>query len=207
MTPLLTALLVVTLRLDIRIYDSVGVSAADLNRARAQVGAILASVGIEPIWRPCHQSTCAGPLKPHEVALRLVTSGPQSATDSLGFSAIDVSQRAGTLGTIYEDRVRALAVRAGVDQGDLLGRAIAHEIGHLLIGTASHSRFGLMRAVWASDQLKRGLPSDWTFSGREGLELRRQLAARTATAPPLAPVALSVDAVAVGAVAPDGFDR
>jgi hypothetical protein len=55
---LMSALLVVNLQLVVRIYDSVGVPPADVERARASVGAILASVGIDPIWRPCHASTC-----------------------------------------------------------------------------------------------------------------------------------------------------
>jgi hypothetical protein len=124
-------------------------------------------------------STCTGPVKPHEVVLRFVRSSPGSAKDSLGSSLIDASQHAGSLGTIYADRVRALATQAGVDEGELLGRAIAHEIGHMLIGTSEHSRFGLMRAVWVTSELRRGQPSDWIFSGREGAELRQRLEART----------------------------
>ena len=146
MTFLMTALVVLNLQLVVRIYDSVGVAPADLDRARASVGAILASVGIEPIWRPCHIATCTGPVKPHEIAIRIVRSGPQSEKGSLGFSLIDVLQHAGSLGTMYEDRVRDLAAQAGVDDGELLGRAMAHEIGHLLIGTPTHARVGLMRA-------------------------------------------------------------
>jgi hypothetical protein len=179
MTILMTALVVVNLQLVVRIYDSVGVSPAELDRARASAGAILASVGIEPIWRPCHVSACTGPVKPHEIAIRVVRSGPESAKHSLGFSLIDVPRHAGSLGTIYEDRVRDLAAQAGVDDGELFGRAMAHEIGHMLIGAPTHSRFGLMRAVWATGELRRGLPSDWLFSKQEGPELRRRLAART----------------------------
>jgi hypothetical protein len=148
MTILMTALVVANLQLVVRIYDSVGVSPAELDRARASAGAILASVGIEPIWRPCHVSTCTGPVKPHEITIRVVRSSPQSEKDSLGFSVIDVPRHAGSLGTVYEDRVEDLAAQAGVDHGELLGRAMAHEIGHMLIGTPSHARFGLMRAVW-----------------------------------------------------------
>jgi len=175
----MAALVVVNLQLVVRVYDSVGVPPADVERARASVGAILASVGIDPIWRPCHVSTCTGPVKPHEVVLRFVKSSPGSARDSLGSSLIDVSQHAGSLGTIYADRVRALATQAGVDEGELLGRAIAHEIGHMLIGTSEHSRVGLMRAVWVTNELRRGQASDWVFSGREGAELRQRLEART----------------------------
>lgn len=179
MTILMAAILSAHLQLGIRLYDSAGLPQADLDRARAGVGAILASVGIEPIWRPCHVTTCIGPIKPHEVALRFVRSGPRSAAGSLGFSVIDVTQQSGWLGTIYLDRVQALAAQADVDEGELLGRAMAHEIGHMLIGRAAHARDGLMRAVWFSSELRRDRPSDWLFSRSEAAELRRRLAART----------------------------
>jgi hypothetical protein len=178
MTILMTALVVAHLQLVVRIYDSVGVSPAELDRARASAGAILTSVGIEPIWRPCHVETCTGPVKPHEIAIRIVRSGPASEKDSLGFSVIDVPRRAGSLGTIYQDRVEDLAAQAGVDLGELLGRAVVHEIGHMLIGTPAHARFGLMRAVWASGELRRDLSLDWVFSRSEGSELRRRLMTR-----------------------------
>lgn len=179
MNILITALVVANLQLVVRIYDSVGVSPVELDRARASVGAILASAGIDSIWRPCHASSCTGPVKPHEVALRVVRSTPGSAKDSLGFSVIDVSQGTGSLGTIYEDRIRALAAQGDVYEGELLGRAMAHEIGHMLIGTNGHSRLGLMRALWVSSELQRGLPSDWVFSGSDGAKLRQHLAARS----------------------------
>ena len=49
----------------------------------------------------------------------------------------------------------------------------------MLIGTSEHSRVGLMRAVWVTNELRRDQPSDWVFSGREGAELRQRLEART----------------------------
>jgi len=191
MTFLMTAFVVAQLQLGVRIYDSVGVSPAELDRARASAAAILTSAGIEPIWRPCHVDACIGPVKPHEIAIRIVRSSPASEKDSLGFSVIDVPRRRGSLGTIYEDRVRDLASQAGVEIGDLLGRAMVHEIGHMLIGTPGHSRFGLMRAVWASSELRRGLPFDWVFSRSEASELRRRLMARTLALVPPEPVMVS----------------
>ena len=167
--------MVANLQLVVRIYDSVGVSPADLDRARASAGAILASAGIEPIWRPCHVSPCTGPVKPHEIVIRVVTvDGPQERKglarllgDRRAAGARARSGRSTRIASAHSRR------RRDVDEGELLGRAMAHEIGHMLIGTPSHSRFGLMRAVWATGELRRGLPSDWMFSQRsEGSELR-----------------------------------
>ena len=74
---LMAALVVVNLQLVVRVYDSVGVPPADVERARASVGAILASVGIEPIWRPCHASDLHRTGRSRtRVVLRLVSSEP-----------------------------------------------------------------------------------------------------------------------------------
>jgi hypothetical protein len=110
-----------------------------------------------------------------------VKSGPWGARNSLGFSTIDTRKRAGTLATIFADRVEALAGEARVDSSSLLGRVIAHEIGHLLLGTTRHNRHGLMRALWLTTELRRDAPIDWMFSAEEGASMRRHLMERAAT--------------------------
>jgi hypothetical protein len=182
MSLLLAALLVAKLPLVVRVYDTTGMSASKLELARADVGQTLTAIGIEPIWRPCHATGCVGRPKPHEVSVRIVKSGPASEFGSLGYSSIDTEQQAGTLATIYADRVDSLAAEAGTDGGVLLGRVIAHEIGHLLLGAPEHGRQGLMRAVWRVEELRRERSIDWVFSGQEGALMRRHLVARAALA-------------------------
>jgi hypothetical protein len=182
MSLLLAALLVAKLPLVVHVYDTTGISASKLELARADVGQTLSAIGIDSIWHPCHATGCIGRPKPHEVSVRIVKSGLVAERDSLGYSSIDIEQQAGTLATIYVDRVDALAEQAGIDGGVLLGRAIAHEIGHLLLGTATHGLRGLMRPLWRMDELQRDRSIDWMFSGGEGDLMRRHLIARTALA-------------------------
>jgi hypothetical protein len=52
---------------------------------------------------------------------------------------------------IYSERVKDLAPRRRIDEGVLLGRVIAHEVGHLLLGGHDHSRTGLMTAGMETD--------------------------------------------------------
>jgi hypothetical protein len=183
MSLILTAVLAARLPLVVRTYDSAGVPGRVLEHARQAAGITLASAGLEPIWRPCHAQGCVSRPKPHEVEIRIVRATALSERGSLGFAAVDVAQRAGTLATIYLDRVDALAAQAGVDRGELLGRAIAHEIGHLILGTVDHPRHGLMRATWNAGELRRDMPLDWIFSEAQGTEMRLRLAARAAGQP------------------------
>ena len=151
--------------------------------------AILEDAGVDVGWINCSEavpavdtgpSRCAPPLKSNEVAVRIIrvqTSGYHREW-TLGESLLDPVRRIGTLATIYLDRVEWLARAGSVDAGTLLARAIAHEIGHLLLGTTAHSRRGLMRAVWSREELIRGRTADWLFLAEDATRLQQALARR-----------------------------
>ena len=180
MAPILLAVIVTTLPLVVRVYDAVGVPSDVLERAHGTLDQTMKAVGIQPIWRPCHADRCVDPPKRDEVIVRIVKGPEGRPSDLLGSSMVDVGDQAGTLATIYLDRVDWLAHEANVDSGRLLGRAIAHEIGHLLLGTADHANAGLMRACWLTGELQRDWPLDWILSAPEGSRMRWRLFVRSA---------------------------
>jgi hypothetical protein len=162
------------MRVAVRTYDSAAVAGDLLPQAVAETRAILDASGLELTWHDCqvalvrtaaHQ--CAAPLAANEIAVRIVggeTERSYRGELPLGYSLVDTGTHAGTLATIYIDRVAWLAGEAGVNAAVLLGRAIAHEIGHLLLGSNGHSESGLMRRVWSCESLKRDRPRDWVFA-------------------------------------------
>ena len=178
MPRLLILLFMTNLTVVVRTYETTGVRSAVLDRARAGVDQMLNAVGIQPVWRSCATGLCTEPPMPSELEVRIANATPSSPRDSLGSSAVDLFRQAGTLATIYQDRVQRLALAAGVDEGQLLGRTMAHEVGHLLLGTATHARTGLMRARWEVDELRRDRPLDWRFSSEEGSGMRWRLLER-----------------------------
>ena len=97
---------------------------------------------------------------------------------------METQVRSGALATVYVDRVATLAGASAVDAPTLLGRAIAHEVGHLLLGTSAHARIGVMRAVWSPDMLRHDRPGDWLFTPHDALALRAAVHARGARRPP-----------------------
>ena len=90
----------------------------------------------------------------------------------LGFAAVDPAGQGNVMATIYYDRVLHVARRAGLGVSDLLGRAMAHEIGHLLLRVPGHNRSGLMRAVWTDAELAQNRRDDWLFTDAERLQLQ-----------------------------------
>lgn len=95
-------------------------------------------------------------------------------------AVIDAHTRQGTLATIYANRVSALAALCGVGAGALLGRATAHEIAHLLLGTRTYSPSGLMRAHWPAAAIRDSQEHAWRLSAGEARALRTALTARGA---------------------------
>ena len=180
----------------IRVYDSGFLPDQDRAMAIATASAILQVSEIGSSWRTCQPSrphqrvvtglperatglTCSQPMGPGEVSVRLVRG--ETPVDArgrlpLGYSLVDTAIGKGVLATIYLDRVDWLAAAAGVDARVLLGRAIAHEIGHLMLGTNAHSREGLMRPTWSRAELQRDRPGDWSLTSREAVAIRRSLA-------------------------------
>lgn len=180
---------VLALSLVVRLHDSYGVPGDYLARAQATVEQIMKEAGVRLAWPVC---PCLSPVNTGELVVRITAASSASAPGSLGFSFVDIEQKAGTLATVFADRVQSLAAFAGVDEGELLGRVIAHEISHLLIGTRDHEPRGLMRSEWRASELARQRPSDWRLSHADGLTIRKAIKRRT-TGPPPAMLAVHAD--------------
>jgi hypothetical protein len=178
----------------VRTYDYSNISGETLASARTEAGQIFRGARIEVKWIDCsvpgkmNGAPCTEPLVPgRDLMLRLVDRTPASIAEAqrvlaLGESMVDVEERGGVLMTLDLFRVTTVAARANTGVALLLGRAIAHEIGHLLLGSAEHPRLGLMRALWSHDELRGLKPANWSFSSREAAQMRQTLRGRSRTA-------------------------
>jgi hypothetical protein len=117
-----------------------------LSRAEHEVSVIYRSAGVVTSW--VDRSTSPGPAD--RVVDIIVVSDMRAAAriteyglghDDLGF-AIVPAQRA----YILWPRIRDAEVQLSKDPGEILGRVIAHEVGHLLLAVEGHSSEGIMRS-------------------------------------------------------------
>jgi hypothetical protein len=177
----------------IRSYNLSGVPARELTVARDTLQTTLRAASIDLVWRDCANSACEEPLDAHDLIVRIVAAPRGVGLDELGYSLIDLQERVGTLATVYADRVALLAERARIDAGKVLGRAVAHEVGHMLLGTSQHSATGLMRARWLDREVCRDFAPDWTWSRAEILGMHLRLIARSRG--PIEPTALVASAL------------
>jgi hypothetical protein len=159
----------------VRTYDAADIPAEYQQPALLAAAAILDRAGISVRWIRCDPdgftAECKKPLDTYELAVRLLKlrERPSKSARPLGEANVDVVRRTGSLATVYANRVRWFADASGVDFSTVLGRAIAHEIGHLLMGTTMHPATGLMRGVWAPKEVAG---EHWVFADRDALALR-----------------------------------
>jgi hypothetical protein len=184
-----------THRVVVRVYDT-GVDDPALRSAAIHTAStIVRQAGIDVEWHDCtvegRRSACQDSRRAGNLIARFMpTFVPGTALrrkpietlksigdaePPLGFAVVDPDTRAGKMATVFHDQVDAVARRTGVDRSELLGRALAHEIGHLLLGTPGHSRIGIMRAMWTDEELTRDRPEDWAFSAADSHQLQQNL--------------------------------
>jgi hypothetical protein len=174
----------------VRTYNTYGIQAGDLAAARTHVEAAFAAADIALSWVHCwerdreveaNSTVCRTPLKANEVILRLQSANarPGPRYVSMGFALVNIADGVPFLATVFADMVRSVARDARLDFQVLLGRAIAHEIGHLLLDTNRHADTGLMRAGWSRAELRENADTDWAFGPGEAHTIRAATAMRS----------------------------
>ena len=166
----------------VRTFNNVGVPAADVAAAREYAQAVLQQAGLNIVWADCWvrdrqpadaPARCQDPVG-GDIVLRLQkTSGTDhSRFVSMGFSLVGTEGVAPFLATVYVDRAESVAKGANIDTRRVLGLAMAHEIGHVLLNSNSHAGSGLMRADWSRHELRRKDPSAWAFADTDAARVR-----------------------------------
>ena len=171
--------------LTVRLYHDGALAEADETRATATAAAILATADVSLHWAHCHagapsDARCARPLEPGELVLRLTRverPEPRATLLPLGEALVTARSGAPALATVHLDRVDRLARYSGTDAIVLLGRAVAHELTHLLTTDSRHATTGLMRPVWLAAELAREHPADWTLDAASVTAVRARTAA------------------------------
>jgi len=100
---------------------------------------------------------------------------------ALGYALPDAE--IGVNATVFYDRIERFsesgAMPGEIDLPSLLGYAMAHEIGHVLLGTTGHSPDGIMKARWSQADFQVGGLRFMKFTAlqREEISQHRRLIA------------------------------
>ncbi len=169
--------------LHISVQDSANVAPELLAAAEAEVHRIFQQAGVETLWRNCSEKVEKNqPAGCHVVGstylmLKILSDAKsvqvRDRIDVLGIAPLD-EKGVGFYGYVFYDRIQKLAEKRRI-ASTLLGHVLAHEIGHLLLRSNSHSVSGIMSARWTGDELRRISEGAMLFTALESNVMRDRL--------------------------------
>ena len=160
------------------VCDSVGVPPDVLAAARETTSRVYRRIGVEIVWRDkADQGRAGSPESPDAASgaltlyVRLLPAAwhpPAVVTPgAMAFTTIG-----GRVASVLFDRVLALAASDRLVPAHLLGYVMAHELGHLLLGSRPHAVSGIMSEILDTRGCAEGRL--W-FARDEGIAIRSRL--------------------------------
>jgi hypothetical protein len=138
---------------------------------------------IQVRWVNCYANAEACKVEPATAGVVLQVSIAGAPTNefravssfAMGYSLLP-EQGQGVYAKVMWPRVMKYSIAFDVPAALVLGNAIAHEVGHLLLGTGEHSHRGIMRAQWSGAEKFALEGGRLGFQGHEAARMRRRVA-------------------------------
>lgn len=177
-------------KITVRVLNYAKVSTGVLGDAENEASRIFTLAGINTEWVDCPVSRaqvrpksepvnevsryCARPLDGTDILLR-VLPGSTPARHAFGERLFGFAEGK-SVASVFFKRIENLTLGLDGDEHEtpvLLGDVIAHEIGHLLLGTNSHSATGIMSARWDREYLRLARMGFQRFSPEQSSAMRQ----------------------------------
>ncbi len=184
----------------VSVYNDVGVPVGSLIKAEKIATSVFADAGMNVEWINCPLQTptlsdgaaCRKAIFPNNLQMRIVAR-PISLSDSAFGVSYMSADGVGCYTNVFFERVEQLQRTFKQSSAVVLGHVMAHEIAHLLLGTNSHSAFGIMRAHWYRQDLDSASRGGLLFTGTESKRMREKvLAASQANSEMMAAAAMTM---------------
>jgi hypothetical protein len=165
--------------------DRAGPDALVRAGGRSSPGSQSDQAGLRPAGRvgapaPAQSGTesldCARFEWPTHLALRVVPQSRSSTNEVFGVAFLS-AEGTGCYSDVFYDRATEMHANWNVGLADILGNVMAHELGHLLLGSNSHASAGIMRAHWQGEELRRLSRGSLWFTNEQGDHMRGNLTA------------------------------
>jgi len=172
-------------QVQLSLFNDAGVPQEVIAAAQSRASSVLEKAGTEVGWLSCRPgnkddfssatSECASLAWPTHLSVRIVGRGTSVGDNVFGMSFLDDSGE-GVYAKIYYENLLDSNGYSGLSNADLLGYAIAHEVGHLLLGAHSHSTQGVMQAKWQKSTFVAASQGRLLFSESQAALIRERLA-------------------------------
>ena len=169
-------------KITIAVYNRSKMRTSILTAGQSVAQEVLRRAAVESIWINCPvpntpeaNPECSHPPNPSRLNLTVVPhwAGRVLNSDTLGLAL--EGEGFGSYCYVFQERVDELAAAAHISPGRLLGSAMAHEIGHLLKGSNSHSPQGLMSGHWYANELRDAAMGSLNFTADDAVLMRTRL--------------------------------
>ncbi|MGA2630371.1 MAG: hypothetical protein ABSG54_09150 [Terriglobia bacterium] len=172
------------------VYNLAHVSRQSLDVAEAEASRIFLKAGVRTKWIDCPLSSAEKArypdcrLQPGREDLVLKIFSDLSSrrlglrAQNLGFCPASEETGPGSETALAYNRIKDLAKSWDADARQVLGFAVAHELGHVLLRMPGHSRTGIMRAAWNPEELRRAARGELVFAPEQCEFLRAEVTAR-----------------------------
>jgi hypothetical protein len=166
----------------VSVFNDAGISRLLIVQAQAVARTVFAQAGVNLEWMSCglpsqtdkEVSLCIQSEFPTHLHLRLIGHPNYFEAAALGVSYL-AEDGVGFQGEVFYERIVKLQSGTELDLAILLGVVMAHELGHLLLGTNSHSPGGLMRVSWRREDLAHAVKGTLLFSDEQSDHMRAKL--------------------------------
>jgi hypothetical protein len=179
------------LRITVYVYNQAKIPATKLEQARREVELIYREAGVEAEWVDCpcaaeeisNYPDCRfGEPNKSWVAIRIVSQVMidrwRRTSSAFGMASLGEAGEFGRYASVCSECAEQMVKVEPRRSGPLLGYLIAHEIGHLLLGTLRHSAFGVMRATWNHADLEDSGRGRMFFTEKQARKIRYQVRER-----------------------------
>ena len=148
-----------------------------LSDAKDRASLIFRKAGVEVEWADCPLNDedpssypeCPAVVDATQLFLRIF---PKTAAKMEDGGQAFVAAR---IANIFWNRVEERAQRLNVSAPRVMGHTIAHELGHLLLGSNSHSPVGIMTARWSAQVLTRICQEGLYFNRQQSEVIRSEV--------------------------------
>jgi hypothetical protein len=151
-----------------------------LSDAKDRASLIFHKAGVEVEWADCPLKDedpslypeCPATVDASQLFLRIL---PKTAGKMQDGGQAFVAAR---IANIFWNRVEEQAQRLNVSAARVMGHTVAHELGHLLLGSNSHSSVGIMTARWDAPTMTRICQEGLYFNSQQSELIRSEMKKR-----------------------------
>jgi len=185
----------------VRLHDYAGVKRDTLDRAEKETARIFREAGIDTAWVVCPLTSAElaqypaclqpadAPRFDMNILPRFMATQLSQPDTTLGFTSLTREGVRASDASIFLDRIKEEVERTHGSLTGILGDAMAHELGHILLRTSGHSVEGIMRAKWTPEDFRLASHGQLLFTPQQAELMRSEVRERAQAQIALEPTA------------------